>query len=417
MVIERDLCAKCKGSRRLCGRPKCPILVRITALKSVSSKLKDSDSLFGSSPPGVLVGEWGYPRIRLGGLVPPEVGVKAAFFDNPVKWIEQKVSLDEIIKLRSSLVYSRFSAHIKTPRKTELKFLESTQELAMAAKPTDVEVDFLKSPRFKLNFDGIVTPVGITAPIKNMKLAENPLVPHKVEYLVSDTDVKASTAMWELYNAGTPVYHIFRILSVGLLGVKKQRKLVPTRWAITAVDKIIGDKLLKSVKTFPEINWYLVFHHEYLGNHFELIFIPRSYSFEVIEMWMPHSVWVMGNKPSIFVNWEFWDGKARYMDGGYYAIRLPVLEYLFRVKRQATVVAIREIRPEYYAPVGNWQIRENVRKALSSSPEKFNTLREALNSVSKRLKTSADIWMPKSYLLRFIEQQKTLDMYLEFLKP
>ena len=411
MVIERNLCAKCKGSRRLCGRPKCPILIRITALKSLSPKLESADNLFGASPPSVLVGEWGYPKIRLGGLVPPETGIKAKFFDNPVEWIQKKVSLDDIIRLRSSLVYSRFSTHIKAPRKVELKFLENTQELAMAAKPTDVEVNFLKPPRFKLNFDGIITPVGVVAPIKDMKLAENPIVPRKVEYLVSDTDVKASTAMWELYNAGTPVYQIFRILSVGLLGIKKQRRLVPTRWAITAVDKNIGDQLLKKVRSFPEINWYLVFQHEYLGNHFELIFIPRVYSFEVIEMWMPRSVWVRDDKPSIFVNWEFRDGKAQHMDGGYYAIRLPVLEYLFRVKRQATVIAIREIRPEYYAPVGNWQIRENVRRALLSKPERFNTLDEALNSVSKRLKTKKDIWLLKSYLLKLIKTQKTLNLY------
>lgn len=414
MTVERDLCAKCKGSRRLCGRPKCPILVRINALKSLSPKLENVDNLFGSSPPSILVGEWGYPKIRLGGLVPPEVGVRASFFDSPVEWIERGVSLDEIIKLRSSLVYSRFSAHIKAPRKNELKFLENTQELAMAAKPTDVEVYFLKPPRFKLNFDGIVTPVGILAPIKNMELAENPVVPRKIEYLAGDADVKASTAMWELYKSGVPVYHIFRVLSVGLLGVKKQRKLVPTRWAITAVDKTVGDKLLRQVRTFPEIDLYFVFHHEYLGNHFELIFIPRNWSFEVIEMWMPRSIWVVGNKPSIFVNWEFWNGKAKHMDGGYYAIRLPVLEYLSRIRRQATVIAIREIRPEYYAPVGNWQIRENVRKALSSKPEKFNTLREALNSVSKRLKADANIWIPRSYLLKLIERQRTLTAYFKF---
>jgi hypothetical protein len=411
MVIEGNLCAKCKGSRRLCGRPKCPILIRISALKSLSPKLEKVDNLFGSSPPSVLVGEWGYPKIRLGGLIPPETGIRATFFDNPVEWTRKKVSLDDIIRLRSSLVYSRFSTHIKAPRKVELKFLENTQELAMAAKPTDVEVDFLKPPRFKLNFDGIITPVGIMAPIKDMKLAENPVVPRKVEYLVSDTDVKASTAMWELYNAGTSVYQIFRILSVGLLGIKEQRRLVPTRWAITAVDKNIGDKLLTKVRSFPEINWYLVFHHEYLGNHFELIFIPRVYSFEVIEMWMPRSVWVRDNKPSIFVNWEFWDGKAQHMDGGYYAIRLPVLEYLSRIKRQATVIAIREIRPEYYAPVGNWQIRENVRRALSGKPERFNTLQEALNSVSKRLKTEKVVWLPRSYLLKLIRAQKTLNLF------
>jgi hypothetical protein len=37
-------------------------------------------------------------------------------------------------------------------------------------------------------------------------------------------------------------------LSIGVLGLKKDKKLVPTRWAITATDDILAKKLLEKVK-------------------------------------------------------------------------------------------------------------------------------------------------------------------------
>jgi len=408
----KELCTICKGSKRLCGRPQCPILLRIKSMQNISSQISSKTELFGSSPPGVLVGEWNYPKVNIGGLIPPELGEKAAFYDNPQDWIKEGVSLTEIIRLRTSLIYSRFNTDIRAPRFRNNRFLENTQELALSAKPTDVEVTFLKKPRFRLTFDGIITPVGAVAPVKEFKVVDNPSVSRKVDYLVEDTDVKAKVAMFELYKANIPVYQIFRLLSVGLLGTWPQRKLVPTRWAITAVDKTIGDILLDKVRHYQELGEILLFSHEYLGNHFEILFLPRAYSFEMIEIWMPRSVWVSGSKPSIIVNWELHDGKAQKMDGGYYAIRLPVLEFMSRIKRQGTVIAIREIQPDYFAPVGNWQIRENVRKALSGKPLKFSSLEYALKFIQRRLKTASSYWLPRSFIIKNFKLQKTI---LEFL--
>ena len=169
-----------------------------------------------------------------------------------------------------------------------------------------------------------------------------------------------------LYTHGIDYYHIVRVFSLGLLGLKYQRRLVPTRWSITAVDSILGDQLLEEVKKYDSINDVELYYTEYMGNRYAILMVPGKWAFEMIEIWLPRSVWVKAEKAYFTVNYELYDGKWRKpgVDGGYHAIRFPVLEYLSRRRRQALVIAIREVTPQYYAPVGSWQIRESIRNAL-----------------------------------------------------
>jgi len=47
---------------------------------------------------------------------------------------------------------------------------------------------------------------------------------------------KSVTALNELYKSNVEIDHLQKLLSVGTLGLKTQRKMVPTRWSITATD-------------------------------------------------------------------------------------------------------------------------------------------------------------------------------------
>jgi hypothetical protein len=64
------------------------------------------------------------------------------------------------------------------------------------------------------------------------------------------------------------------------------------------------------------------------------------------------------------------------MGGCYYSGKLAVLEHLEKVQRQAKVFIFREAYPDYILPMGVWQVRENVRNAMSQEPSRFYTLRE-----------------------------------------
>ncbi|RLE76661.1 MAG: hypothetical protein DRJ56_03815 [Thermoprotei archaeon] len=410
--IDPALCAKCKGSRRLCGRPVCPILKRIESSVKVSSVIRRRE-LFAATPPSVLVGERGYPHVWLGPSVAPVSGEGAALYDDPEAWWG-RMSLEDIIGLRASMVFSRFRARIADARRPSSRLLDLTRELALSARPVDAEYVFRKPPVPRVRFDGVLSPIGPGAELRDLRLAQNPVVPRKVDSLVDDRDATAREAAFELYDWGVSYYHIVRIFSLGMLGLKRQRRLVPTRWAITAVDSILGDRLLEKVREFEPVSDVELYRADYLGNRYAILVAPGAWSFEMIEIWLPRSVWVRGRKPYVTVNYELHDGKWRLpgVDGGYHAIRFPVLEALYRRRRQAVVVAVREVTPDYYAPVGSWQIRESVRRALASEPLRFASVEEALRAVSRIIETPVSVVLSKSHLLRFLTGQRKLTEFM-----
>ena len=404
---KTELCAACKGSRRLCGRPVCPILERVKYSLEVLPLVKGR-TLFGATPPSALVGETGYPVVRVGINVPPLSGEGAAFYDDPQNWWGH-LSLRDIIRIRARLVYSSTTARVRPTS----KLIDAMREVCLSSTPTDVEASFRKPPVPELRFDGIVAPRGPMGVVESLRLAENPRVPRQVQKLVDDADAEASDAVTELYRSGISVYHIMRLFTLGLLGRKRRRRLVPTRWAITAVDKIISDALLRKVRSMPEIADYEVYRTEYLGNRYSILLIPGPWTMEMIEVWLPRSVWVRGREPAIFVTGETHQGKLRGpSDGGYYAMRLPVLEYLYSRGRQATVLVVREVTPSYYAPVGSWQIRESVRNALRGRPMRSGSLESALEALAEGLSASRSLLASHSSILRSLLSQRRITEYL-----
>ena len=386
-------CVTCKG-RGHCGRPVCPILRR---LEEISALPKVGERMEGLSPPEVFVGRHGYPLVRAGPMVPAgEAGLQPAL----------GMDIGEIIGLRSSLVRSETKVVVKEA-KAPGRLLEACQQIAMSSAPVGTEVSFFKPPQGKLQFDGVLSPSGPSGMLKEMQITTNPLIPRKVDSMVEDRGAGAAEAVGELYSAGTGVEHISRLLSLGLLG--KERKLVPTRWSITASDDMIGKALKESVLDKPRVNDYYLFSGEDLGNHFEILLLPRPFSFELAEIWMPRSVWAEDG----FIGSDGEDARAKSgyssLAGGYYAARLAVLEHLAKTGKQAAVLAVREISEAYWAPLGVWVVREVARKAMSSLPHRFGSLPEALTEMERRIKTPAVQWKKNIQMLKKPVQRSLMD--------
>lgn len=372
--------------------------------KSVIENVKD---FTGNSPPAVFVGRAFYPKIYVGILAPPQHQTTAEILDFPEKWYEQKASIEDILNYRSQLVYSRFkTASIKPPSG---KLIETTQELSMAKRPVDVEIHLKEKPRFTFTFDGSSQPIGNPAPLDSAVLTENPAVEGKVDYIVSDTDFKAQNAVVELYNHDIPVSRIQKIFSVGLLGLPFQRRFVPTRWGITAIDDILGKIIFERVKDFQELNEILLFQNDYLANHFEVLLIPGSYQFEFIECWN-----LDRQTPTISGDYENYFGRKTYASntqGGYYAARIGALEHLDKIRRQASILIVREVRPEYYADVGVWKVRETVRDSFNNPVEKFDTVQKAVKRICEKMLIK-NRWIEKSKILKNLKEQRRLNFFV-----
>ena len=376
-------CIACKG-RGLCGRPVCPILRR---MEEIAALPKAGMQLEGLTPPEMFVGRAGYPLVRAGPMVPisespelPSLGM----------------DIGEIIALRASMVRSEAKIAIKEAEAPG-RLLEACQQIAMSSVPVGMEISFVKPPSGTLQFDGILSPSGPFGELKKMEIITNPVVPRKVDKIVADRDEGAASAAKELYCAGIGMEHISRLLSLGLIG--KRRKLVPTRWSITASDDMVGNALKELVLDRPQISDYYLYSGEDLGNHFEILLMPRPFFFELIEIWMPRSVWTKDG--FIGADFESERPKKKYstLAGGYYAARLAAEEHLSRLGRQAAVLSVREISESYWAPLGVWVVREVARKAMRTAPQRFETLNEALAEMGRRIRTPVSRWRPVSRLL------------------
>jgi hypothetical protein len=439
---EKNLCLRCKGAKLLCGKKTCPILLKKSVLKSiipfeVGKSLRNID-LFGASPPGFFVGRFNYPKVAVGPLIPFSTFSKKINFpkekyhiyDAPELWFGK--SLTKVMTYRSSLVRSNFKINVKigqqglknTPPLKTQTLLENSQLLSMAAQPTDTETKFDKLS-LRMMFDNHSLPMGPSGYTDKIDITENVKVHPKVEYCVSDTDLKAQDAIGDyLYMDGNvPLSTIQRVFSAGLLGEKRRRRLVPTRWTITAVDDITSKRLIEEIKKFPEINEFKIFEAAYLDNHFKILLFPGKFAFEMNEVWAPNSLWnpvpndeLSTYKPQILTDFEFYQGRKSYasnITGAYYAARKSVCEYLYQIRRQARIIIFREVSSGYIVPLGVWVIRETVKNAMESSkPQVLDNFNDAIDNLSKGFIVIPEQWQHNSKLINFIRKQKTLDEFL-----
>ena len=297
----------------------------IQFLNSNATKLTFKN-LSGASPPSVFVGHHGYPKIKIGPMIPPLHG-DTTIFDSPEKWIGK--SIDEIANYRLSLVRGVYDVNI---RDVFGRHIESLQELAMADKPVESELQFDKLPIVDIEqkknsgFDIDSVTYGLVAPLKAFKISSSLSVDKRLEDAFYDKDLNANESIVNLYHQGIEISKINRIFSMGMLGLHKNRKSVPTKWSISAIDDIISTNLTKEIENYSPIELFEVYQYHHLGNYYSIILIPYSiWIFEMQEGWIDSNGNVgMGR------DYEDPEGLDHYpsIAGAFFATRLSVSEHL-----------------------------------------------------------------------------------------
>src|SRR3989344_1098295 len=405
-----QVCVKCKG-RLWCG-PKCFILERFEKKQSSIGKIK-GNSVQGPSPPGVFVSWSGYPKVTLSPMAPlqPINENDSWLSDDTDKWFG--LGADKIISFRESLVRGSMPLEVNMAADPSYQLLEVQQAL-MAKKPVEVQMQLRQSPSSRsLSFSDFHPPMGPQADLKKFSLIENPSTNPKIEKVFSDTDPKALAGMVELYHSGVGVSQLHKLLSAGMLGVKKKRKLTPTRWSITAIDSNVSEYFIdEKIKYFPAIDDVRLFASNYLENYYYVLLLPRKWSYELLEAWKPGAMWnANSNEPTFMADYENYDGRSSYAQntaGGYYAPRLAIAEYLMRIQRQSTAIVFREIGVSGTPSLGVFKCRETVRDALKKNPLSFNSLDLAMKYLGSKLTIPLKYWFKTSVLFDEFRHQKKL---------
>lgn len=407
-----SLCLLCKGGRMLCGKLRCPVLTRAQALAKFG-ELIDSDEISGSTPPGVFVGRIGYPKVYIGPMIPPVHG-DTTILDTPEQWLGK--SIEQIVDYRFSLVrgMSRSSVYEASYGS---RLLDTLQELAMGVVPADAQASFTKKPRKIIALSEDTQPFGPSAPLRSFNTSQIS-VDKRIENAYYDHDLKAADAVLALYDDGVLVTRIQRAFSVGMFGLGSRRRLVPTRWSITAVDSTVSLRLVNQIKQYETINEYRVHVFTYLDNIYVAILMPENWRFEWIEAWFPGTAWnpqQPGSGAVLMGDSEGYGGRTTYasIGGCYYSAKLAIAESLRKERRQASSLVLREIHPGYTLPVGVWNVRESVRATLASPPTRFDTFSKAIQGAMRHLTIPLQRWIEGSVLLREALFQRKITDYRE----
>ena len=365
---------------------------------STHANLFTSDSLDGASPPSVFVGSYGYPKVSVGPMVPPMHG-DTTLLDSPELWVGK--SLEEIVNFRLSLIRGIKNIPINEPNG---RYIENLHEVAMSSRPIDSELQFYKNPKPVASIDGESAPFGPVGEVTSAKFSSTSS-DKSIQRAYYDHDLKAQDAVVSLYNRGIEISKIQKCFSVGMFG--KKRKLVPTKWSITATDSIIAESLVSEILEFDLIDSCRVFSHDHLGNLFSVVLFPHRWLFENQEAW--HT----GN--GIGFGSDIEDAKGidhpPVTAGAFFAAKLGVAEYLLEKKCQASALVLREIRPEYAVPVGVWQIREAVRSAMKNEPYIAENFDDGVTFAAQRMSVSKSEWLSKGDMLSMLKQKSISDFF------
>jgi hypothetical protein len=364
----QTLCFQCKG-RNYCKRGFCALRQKLQVQREFNEHSKKE--FFGENY-NVFVGRFGYPNINVG-LLNINEPRKDDTIDNPLLWAKNEYDINRILQLRSNLINSNFRTKIKGFND---RFMDIAQEVSLSSRPVDTEIVLDKKPEFKLTFNQETTPYGPTIKLEKARLTENPKIPTKVDKIIND-DLSARNSLNILYEHGFEENYLTKVFSLGNLGAGSNKKLVPTRWSITAVDDTIGKGMIKEIKDYKTTN-YQIYFGGYLGNYYLILFFPEPWSYELFE--------TLVSTKTTEHDFEGYYGRKQYAQetaGGYYATRFSILQHLKAIKRQASVLALRFVTDEYWAPLGVWIVRESVKKAMNAKPIYFSTKEDMMKYASE----------------------------------
>ncbi len=371
---------------------------------------------FQGSSPAPFIGRFGYPHVNIGVLSPQFLG-DTSRYDSPRLWSRENAAIGNIASMRYGLVNSRSQASVKDIQKGG-KFLDIIQEVGMAKKAVELEINLKQTPQLQFKPEKEIIPFGPQATLKDARITANTAVDSRVERVVSDTDLKAASAIVSLYQKGFEESSLNKLLSVGSVGLQQNRKLVPTRWSITAVDDTVGKQLITEIKNLS-LGEYQVYFGGGWGNYYLFLFFPEVWSYELFETYLANPINPWSKNGYLYsTDYEHYEGRKTYAEetaGGYYACRIALLEKMKEQKRQGSCLALRFITSEYNIPLGVWVCREASRKSLQEKPLTFADqglmIKYAQELIKRKFDFDLSLLLQESKLLKVKKEQKKLSEF------
>jgi hypothetical protein len=381
------------------GMGKGAYLKKITSSASKWRAIEVNENMDGTSPPSVFIGSFGYPKVYVGPMLTPTHG-DTSTLDKPEVWIPDGKTQEDIIRFRLDLVRGKYAVNIKD---LDNRIVQNLQEISLAKNSVESEARFKNKPR-GITFNEEHQPFGPSAQLNKFEISNVKWEP-KLEKVYYDTALKSTDAITLLHHQGVLFSDIQKAFSTGTIGIGRNRRIVPTRWSITAVDNALANSFYHEVRYYEIIESCQVYEFFSLNNYYAVLLTQTPWQYE----WLEAFIHVMDNEEVIFCDWEQHRPKKEYssVGGCYYSCKFGILEALAAMKKQAGAIVFREAY-EGYVPLGVFNVRENVRNAMKQKPKIFQSFRDSLNYISTKLRLPMSRYIEQGVLIKeMLEHRQT----------
>lgn len=365
-------------------------------IKKYQKTLKPTKEIEGYGA-SAIVGEKNYPQLKIYNSSNED---KESSFLNSNKIVKKDYS--QIIKHKAkNILGNTNNIYIK---KTNDKVLNQIQDIYKARK----EVEFTSKFESELKFNKPIINklsgiLGTKNELLNVELNENAKTSKQIEKY-STNDIKSKEAVIRLYEKGINESQIINLLTLGNFGVEINKKIVPTRWAITAYDKTIENHLYNKILKYKLIENYELYFQKDKGNSFLIILFPDTYSAENYEF---------------MTNWQASDyvginNKLKKIEpdtaGGLFATKLAINEHLNKRKKQAQYICLRYI-DNYEVPLGVVFVRETIREAMKNKKFITSNFIELKSFLNQNYNLFNEYFLSSQTLKEKKNQKKLNDFY------
>lgn len=355
-------------------------------IKKYSKELKSTNEIEGFAS-GAIVGEKNYPNLKVHSI--SNTNIENSFFKNNSQVMSD---YSKIIDLKAKNILG--STSNISVKKFNNRITDEIRDIYKSKSEVEFSSKFEKNLKFdKIVINKVAGIVGSSNQLESLSANSNTSTSKQIEKNISN-DIKATKAIINLYEQNVNENQIINLLALGSFGVSSNKKLVPTKWAISAYDQTIEKYLFNQLKKFKLITKYEVYEFNNKGNYFLIILFPEFLSGETIESQNDFY------GTDYFNNENKLDKKTPQISGAYYANKLAVFEHLRERKRQSAFLSIRLIK-DYDIPLGVVFVRECVR----------NSFKNKIFSTSNKLELEEFLKFKKNNFYTFYEKSKLLNEF------
>jgi hypothetical protein len=342
------------------------------------------------SPPGICVKAGKYPMLEAGFLASNEPLEHLSIYDFPQVW--QGLDRDTIFSMRRHLY--RFLLPVDARSMQPEGVIRTLQEIALSVRPIALRVEGESLRPRGLQFRSGQLPSSNDVMIQSIELLSEPEI-SKVAERITQQDIPATEGIWRLLDYDYSLDQVVRLMSIGLLGRKKTRRILPTRSAYKATINAFIDRVVMELIESPSISSYEIHSGNLFGDQFFVLLHPGESRVDYL------SLDVSGNKITrgfAFEGLHQWSSDAKTSLYSDYA-RFSVYRKLMRRKERCHVTVFHLMKDPRNQLLGPWISRAGVDEALASESIKFDNRENAIQLLDTLLEPEFSVWAHDTPLL------------------